>query len=173
MEGEAQGDVNAEGMDPNGVSRPADYDQKQGDMGLSEEDAGQSDEPNLDEVLRDGLDSHADSIQREKVIDMVGEALDAFKGQKQILDKAKEQAPELYNSCIAMLRAMIELCSLAGIDQSQPEQEVNEIEGQGASPEEAPGAEGQPPEEACPNCGHGKQQPNAAPQEGSPEAPQP
>ena len=31
--------------------------------------------------------------------------------------------------------------SLAGIDQSQPEQEVNEIEGQGENPEEAPGAQ--------------------------------
>ena len=48
-------------------------------------------EPNLDEVLRDGLDTHADGIQREKVINMVGQALDAFKGQKQILDKAKDK----------------------------------------------------------------------------------
>ena len=67
-------------------------------------------EPNLDEVLRDGLDCHADGIQREKVIDMVGEALDAFKAQKSILDKAKEQAPGLYDACIMLLRAMIELC---------------------------------------------------------------
>ena len=46
-------DVNAEGMDPNGISRPEDYNDKQGDMGLSEED---NEEPQLDEVLRDGLD---------------------------------------------------------------------------------------------------------------------
>ena len=163
------GDVNSEGLDPNGISRPEDYNAKQGDLGLSEEDA-QNDDPNLDEVLRDGLDSHADSIQREKVIDMVGQALDAFKGQKQILDKAKAQAPELHDACISMLRAMIELCSLAGIDQSQPEQEVNEIEG-GENPEEAPGSEGQPPnkEGPCPNCGHGKEK-TAAPQQGSPNA---
>lgn len=154
------GDVNSEGMDPNGISRPEDYNAKQGDMGLSEEDA-ENDDPNLDEVLRDGLDSHADSIQREKVIDMVGQALYAFKGQKQILDKAKEQAPELYSSCLAMLRAMIELCSLAGIDQSQPEQEVNEIEGQEQGPEEAPGEEGQS-QAPCPNCGHGKEKPAAS-----------
>lgn len=167
------GDVNSEGMDPNGISRPEDYNAKQGDLGLSEEDA-QNQDPNLDEVLRDGLDSHADSIQREKVVDMVGQALDAFKGQKQILDKAKEQAPELYDACIQMLRSMIELCSLAGIDQSQPEQDVNEIEGQGASPEEASGSQEMPqqgaPEsdDSCPNCGHGKEKP-ATPQ-GKPEA---
>ena len=105
-------DTDSEGMDPNGISRPADYDEKQGDMGLSEENAEDDSEPQLDEVLRDGLDSHADGIQREKVIDMVGQALDAFKGQKKILDKAKEQAPELHDACISLLRAMIELCSL-------------------------------------------------------------
>lgn len=166
---EGKGDVDPEGMDPNGISRPDDYDQKQGDLGLSEEDADE-DGPQLDEVLRDGLDSHADGIQREKVINMVCEALEAFKGQKKILDKAKEQAPELYDACISMLRSMIELCSLAGIDQSQPEADVNEIEGQGQGPEEIPGAEGQP-EEACPNCGHEKAKP-AAPQEGSQKSPQ-
>jgi len=164
---EGNGTVDAEGMDPNGISRPADYEQKQGDMGLSEEEAAQ-DEPQLDEVLRDGLDQHADGIQREKVVNMVGEALDAFKGQKKILDKAKEQAPELHSACISMLRAMIELCSLAGIDQSQPEAEVNEIEG-GDVPEESLGAEDE--SESCPNCGHEKAKP-AAPQEGQQESPQ-
>ena len=68
MENQGEGDVNAEGMDPNGISRPADYDAKQGDMGLSEEEADE-DEPQLDEVLRDGLDAHADDIQREKVVE--------------------------------------------------------------------------------------------------------
>ena len=92
-----------------------------------------------------------------------------FKSQKAILDKAKEQAPELYNSCISMLKAMIELCSLAGLDEGQAEQEVNEIEGQGEAPEEIPGEEGAPKEHACPNCGHQKE---AAPEEGSPQAPQ-
>jgi hypothetical protein len=174
------GDVDPEGMDPNGISRPEDYNQKQGDMGLYEDDQEEDEgNPNLDEVLRDGLDSHADSIQREKVIDMVGQALDAFKGQKQILDKAKAQAPELHDACIMLLRSMIELCSLAGIDQSQPEQEVNEIEGQGESPEEAPNSQEMPSEggsdesdmESCPNCGYDKAKP-AAPQEGSQKAPQ-
>jgi len=156
-------------MDENGVSRPADYDQRNEDMGLSEEDA---DDSNLNDVFKDGLDAHADSIQREKVVNMVGEALEAFKGQKAILDKAKAQAPELYDACIAMLRSMIELCSLAGIDEGQAEQEVNEIEGQSKAPEEASGEEGEgfipesedngaeseeAPEseegESCPTCG--------------------
>lgn len=117
-------------------------------------------------------------FKREKVIDMIGQALEAFKGQKKILDKAKEQAPELHDACISMLRAMIELCSLAGIDQSQPEQEVNEIEGQSENPEEAPGSpetsaaqDSGDSEKPCENCGHEKAKP-AAPQEGSPKAPQ-
>ena len=157
-------------MDDQGISRPADYNEKDGDMGLSEEDAG---EPDLSEVLQGGLDQHADNIQREKVTQMVGEALEGFKSQKKILDKAKEQAPELYSSCINMLKAMIELCSLAGLDNSgEAEQEVNEIEGQGESPEEAPGAEGEqaPQDDACPNCGHTQEAPQEAPQEEVEEA---
>ncbi len=177
MEGQNNVDLDSEGMDPNGISRPEDYEQKQGDLGLSEEDADE-DEPQLDEVLRDGLDSHADGIQREKVIDMVGQALDAFKGQKAILDKAKEQAPELHSACISLLKALIELCSLAGIDESQAEQDVNEIEG-GDVPEEAPGSQemsqdgsSSESEESCPNCGHTKEEPKAEPQEGPPQVPQ-
>ena len=110
-------------------------------------------------------------FKEKKLLNMVGEALDAFKSQKGIMDKAKEQAPGLYDASISLLRAMIELCGLAGIDQSEPEADVNEIEGQGESPEEAPGAEGES-EDSCPNCGHSKEKP-AAPQEGSQEAPQP
>jgi len=141
-------------MDPDGTSRPADYNQKQGDLGLSEEDANGSD-PDLSEVLQGGLDQHADNIQREKVTQLVGHALEGFKSQKAILDKAKDQAPELYDACISMLRAMIELCSLAGLDNSgETEQEVNEIEGQSENPEEQPGSEEMPSDEACPNCGH-------------------
>lgn len=154
-------------IDEHGISRPEDYDENQGDLGLSEEEADNNDEPNINDVLKDGLDSHAENIKREKVLNMVGEALEGFKSQKQILDKAKDQAPELYDSCISMLKAMIELCSLAGIDQGQAEQDVNEIEGQSESPEEQPGSEGES-EESCPNCGHQE----AAPKEGSQKPPQ-
>jgi hypothetical protein len=173
---EGKGTVDAEGMDPQGISRPEDYEQKQGDMGLSEDEADEG-EPQLDEVLRDGLDQHADGIQREKVVNMVGEALDAFKGQKKILDKAKEQAPELHSACISLLKALIELCSLAGIDESQAEQDVNEIEG-GDVPEEAAGSQemsqdgsSSESEEPCPNCGHEKSK-HAVPKEEPQQAPQ-
>jgi len=100
--------------------------------------------------------------------------LDSFKAQKQILDKAKEQAPQLYDSCLQMLRAMIELCSLAGLDNSgEAEQEVNEIEGQSEIPEEQPGSEQMPEEqdeESCPNCGkpHEEKEKPAAPGGASP-----
>jgi hypothetical protein len=145
-------------IDQTGVMRPADYNEKQGDMGLSEEEAD-GDQPRLDEVLKEGLDVHSDNIQKEKVIQLVGQALEGFKSQKNILDKAKEQAPDLYGACIDMLRAMIELCSLAGLDNSgEAEQEVNEIEGQSEAPEEKPGSEEMPKE--------------AAPKEGSPKPPQ-
>lgn len=98
------------------VSRPEGYDE-QGhpqDMGLGEEEQGS---PDITSVMQEGLDSHADNIQRERVIGLVSEALQGFKGCKGILEKAREQAPQLYESSIAMLKAMIEMAKMMGLDQ--------------------------------------------------------
>lgn len=105
------GDPNGPNM-INGVLRPDDYQESHspGDMGL-QEDPG----PDMSDVLREGLDSHASNIQREKVIQMVGQALSGFKESKMILEKAKIQAPQLYNSSIAMLKAMIEMAKMLGL----------------------------------------------------------
>lgn len=124
------------------VSHPDNYDQdtSTSDMGLSEEEPQAA--PDLNEVLRSGLDNHASSIQREKIITMVSQALDGFKANKEILERAKEQAPQLYASTIMMLKAMIEMAKEMGMGQEQ-----------GAAPQEA-------------------QPPQAAPQEGAAQAPQ-
>lgn len=111
------------------------------DMGLSEDDAS----PDLSAVLKDGLDSHADNIQRERIVDMVSQALEGFKANKQILEKAKDQAPQLYESCLAMLRAMIEMAKMLGLGESSQE-DVDEIEQQPAPAEAKPeGAQPAPP----------------------------
>jgi len=70
-------------------------------------------------VLKEGLDNHADNIQRERVVEMVGEALEGFKGCKMILERAKTEAPQLYTSSLSMLKAMIEMAKLLGLDQDQ------------------------------------------------------
>lgn len=97
------------------VSRPENYDEQNRpqDMGLGEEEST----PDITGVMQEGLDSHADNIQREKVVNLVGEALAGFKACKGILEKSKLQAPQLYESSIAMLKAMIEMCKMLGLDQ--------------------------------------------------------
>jgi hypothetical protein len=104
-------------MDGN-VSRPESYSQDvPTDSGLGEQpDNGN---PDVTSVLQEGLDSHADAIKREKVVAMVGEALEGFKGCKTILERAKLEAPQLYQSSIAMLKAMIEMAKMLGLDQEQ------------------------------------------------------
>lgn len=103
------------------ISRPDGYndDNTPADMGLAEDEDQQS--PDLSEVLKDGLDSHSDSISREKVVGMVSEALEGFKACKPILEKAKEQAPQLYEASISMLKAMIEMAKMLGIGQETAE----------------------------------------------------
>ena len=116
--------------------RPMGYDTNTpGDMGLAEEQADPNN-PDLTEVLQGGLDNHANQLRTEQVRELVGQALEGFKANKHILERAKEMAPDMYNSTIAMLKAMIEMAKMLGL---------------GA--EEAPVAEEQPqaaPQQAAP-----------------------
>jgi hypothetical protein len=122
------------------ISRPEGFEEDvPGEMGLSEE--GEEESPDITSVLQEGLDSHAGNIQRERVVDMVAQALEGFKGCKDILERAKEQAPQLYASSLAMLKAMIEMAKLLGLDKEAEEQSTQGSE-QEASPEEVPQEEG-------------------------------
>lgn len=114
------------------------------DMGLSEGNEEQG--PDLTDVLQGGLDQHADSIAREKVVGMVSEALEGFKQSKDILERAKDQAPQLYQASIMMLKAMIEMAKMLGLGPSeevpadtagQPAQESTASPAPSAAPEDA------------------------------------
>jgi hypothetical protein len=119
------------------VSRPDGYDSGMpGDMGLDDSkdtdaeipnEESQSSSPDFGSVLKDGLEDHAGAIQKERVMAMVVEALQGFKANKDSLERAKSQVPGLYTSSIAMLRAMIEMGKLLGLEdspESQPMQPV-------------------------------------------------
>lgn len=106
-------------------------------------------QPQLGQVLQDGLNDQGGDIQRQKVIDMVTTALTSFKNQKDVLEQAKSQFPDFYSANIQMLRCMIELCKMLGL---QPKKDQASY----PAPENAP----QP------------SAPQAAPQEGAAEAPQ-
>lgn len=136
--GEANTDGVGDGMDDN-VSVAGDFlSDTPGDMGLGD-DTGTA--PDMTSVLQEGLNGQADSIQRERVIQLVAEALEGFKGCKDIIERAKMQAPQLYESSIAMLKAMIEMAKMMGLDQ-EAQQHVQDPGMQGdsldASPEYEP-----------------------------------
>ena len=128
------------------VSRPAGYEAESAPstMGMSE-DAPQDNGPDFSNVLQGGLDQHSEQIDREKIVGMVSQALDGFKASKQVLEKAKEQAPELYTSTIMMLKAMIEMAKQLGLgadvqqaeqDPAQPAQQAAPQEGAAQSPQQ-------------------------------------
>ncbi len=122
-----------------GVSRPENYADANTprDMGLAEDEQGES-APDVTSLMQEGLDSHADSIQREKVVNLVSEALVGFKACKGILEKSKLQAPQLYESSIAMLKAMIEMCKMLGLDQEAQADGNDPLGGGPAAVEGAP-----------------------------------
>lgn len=112
-----------------GVSRPGSYSSNSpNDMALA--DGGQDDQaPDLGQVLGEGLDHHADNIQREKVVQMVAQALSGFKACKQIIERAQQQAPQLYSSSIMMLKAMIEMAKMLGLEENGASADANPLEG--------------------------------------------
>lgn len=111
-----------------GVSRPESYSQNSpSDMALDEDNTAIS--PDLTSVLHEGLDTHADNIQRERVVQMVSEALTGFKACKQIIERAQTQAPQLYTSSIQMLKAMIEMAKMLGLSENGATPDQNPLEG--------------------------------------------
>lgn len=111
-----------------GVSRPESYSQNSpSDMALDEDNTAVS--PDLTSVLHEGLDTHADNIQRERVVQMVSEALTGFKACKQIIERAQTQAPQLYTSSIQMLKAMIEMAKMLGLSENGATPDQNPLEG--------------------------------------------
>lgn len=141
-----------------GVSRPGGYDQNSpSDLGLGEDNGSST--PDLTSVLHEGLDAHADNINRERVVQMVSEALSGFKSCKQIIERAQEQAPQLYQSSIMMLKAMIEMAKLLGLSEDSSSADANPLEGN-------PESEWQDPFALHPDQG-GSPVPGHAPSEGS------
>lgn len=151
--------ASANGPMVNGVSRPEGYAQNvPSDMGVGQENEAETPAPDLTSVLHEGLDAHADNIQRERVVQMASEALAGFKACKQIIERAQEQAPQLYQSSIMMLKAMIEMAKMLGLE-GTPDPAGNPLESQ-------PANEWQEPFPTHPDQG-GTPQPGHAPSEDS------
>jgi hypothetical protein len=158
MPGGPEGGVNLEGPnagdtqdDMMGQASPTDQASDQQIPGQEQEELppGQEEEPPMQSVMQDGLEGGAEDAQKEQIKQMIGQALQGFKNNKQILEQSQAQSPELYSSCIAMLRAMIEMSKLLGISNGT-EQLPNEQQGaQGQPGEPIPGQEEHP----CPTCG--------------------
>jgi minimal CRISPR polymerase domain len=110
------------------ISRPEGYEQNiPTDMGLPGPNPPTDDEdgPDFTDVLEQGLNEQADSIQREKVIKTVSQALLQFKNSKQALENMKMQSPELYQASISMLKAMIDMASLLRLGQNSNQSPEN------------------------------------------------
>lgn len=139
------------------VSRPSGYDQDN-DSDLGNPGGPQtSGAPDLTSVLHEGLDAHADNIQREKVVQMVSQALSGFKASKKIIEMSQTQAPQFYQASIMMLKAMIEMAKMLGLGPQNAD---------APNPLAAPGSEWQNPFPTHPDQG-GTQQPGHAPSAGS------
>ncbi len=95
---------------------------QQGDDGQGDTEDG----PNMSEVLQGGLDDHANEQKRKEVINMVAQTLQGFKANKAALEATKDQNTGLYQSCIQMLKSMIELCKLLGLEPTMPAQVPND-----------------------------------------------
>jgi hypothetical protein len=118
------------------------------DIGDSEKemkDPNQEDRPDMASILKDGLDEHAQEQKKQEVMNMVAQTLAGFKANKEALEATKDQNQPLYQSCIQMLKSMIELCKLLGLEPKMPE-----------SPQASQEAHVQPIKQAAPQEGAAK-----------------
>jgi hypothetical protein len=129
------------------------------DVGGNVNEAAAEAGPDMAGVLQSGLDDHADEQKKQQVMDMVGQTLAGFKANKASLEATKEQNQALYNSCIQMLKSMIELCKLLGLTPKMPEQAPND-----------PGAVAEATQSGAPD-GPKQSAPQAAPSGGAAEDP--
>ena len=88
------------------------------------------DQPDMMGVLQGGLQDGEDQAQREKVVQMVSQTLQQFKANKQSLEQTRDQNEGLYTSCIQMLKSMIELCKLLGLEPSASSAPMQDQESQ-------------------------------------------
>lgn len=115
-----------------GVSRPENFESNvPGDMALDEDNTMA---PDLTQVLHEGLDSHAENIQRERVVQMVAQALSGFKQCKNIIERSQTQAPQLYTSSIMMLKAMIEMAKMLGLSENAEAQAQGQPQSEWTNP---------------------------------------
>lgn len=117
------------------------------DMALAEDEVPEA-APDLSEVLQTGLDQHSDNIQKERVVQMVSEALEGFKACKNILERAQQQAPQLYESSLAMLKAMIEMAKMLGLAPQEEQPQESSPQNPQSFPQQDQ-AEQQPEEQAA------------------------
>ncbi len=156
------------------ISRPEGFNQntpsdmgEEGTNGISESKPD-DDEPNFSSILEEGLDEHADSIQKERAVQMVSKALVEFKGCKDILEQNKAQMPQLYNASISILKAMIEMATVLKLRGNSPVQDESVLgqEQEALQPEIE--NEWSNPFPAHPDHG-GDEKPGHAPGNGNPE----
>lgn len=116
----AGGDMDGSASKPGGFDQNAPGDMALGSNSIPNSDSGVDPSDAMDgdvgAVLQEGLDGNADGIKREQVVQMVASALVEFKACRDILENAKLQSPQLYTSSISMLKAMIEMGKLLGLE---------------------------------------------------------
>ena len=115
------------------VSRPEGFSDQNNPTDMGQEGINQVEsEPDYNSLLEEGLDHNADDINRQRAIQTVSQALTQFKAAKDSLEQLQGQVPELYQACVGILKAMIDMASLLGLGQgvaSEPQSELGEVQG--------------------------------------------
>lgn len=109
------------------------YDQNDALTGMIHGDM--NDEGEDEESAEEGSSQLDDELRQD-----IASALMAFKENKEMLEQAREQNPKLYDATITMLRSMIEMAKKLG---QNPEQDIQDQEGQQQLNEEFPEAGGE------------------------------
>lgn len=120
---DSEKDFGRPGHDCNCPNCPGSQEAVPMDTSTDASQAVEDDQPDMADVMQGGLEDHANEQKKKEVLNMVAQTLQGFKANKANLEATKEQNQPLYNSCIQMLKSMIELCKLLGLNpqEAQPQ----------------------------------------------------
>ena len=117
-----------------GDMEAAGADDSEGPYGSSDDQMGDQGDMDAPQDEGDGIDDHETQELKQDIVS----ALMAFKQNKDMLEQAREQNPQLYDATITMLRSMILMAKKLGFT---PEQEMGDQEADAELQDQFPGAE--------------------------------
>jgi len=135
QEGELEEGIPQEGeeelVEEEGIPEEENIPQEEGEEGLVEEEGvpEEGEEEGLQDVLRshleienEGDEENSDEVHKEELKNEIGNALELFQANREMLEQLQSSNPDLYTALLTMVGSMIHMSKMIGLDSSSEDE---------------------------------------------------